>query len=81
MPRTLSLEARVRHLVAEASGRWSHEIDAFTPFASLGLDSLDHAELVMDVEEQFDIMIADDDWAGLQSIHSVLTYLRARGLE
>ena len=49
----------------------------------LGADSLDIVELVMAMEEAFDIEIPDDDAEKLQTIGDAVAYLQAeaRGLD
>ncbi len=53
--------------------------DNVTPDASfmedLGADSLDTVELVMALEEEFDIEIPDSDAEKIQTVQDALTYL------
>lgn len=71
-----NFEARARELVADKLG-----IDAakITPNASfiedLGADSLDSVELVMALEEEFGIEIADDDAQAIGTLQQVLDYI------
>jgi acyl carrier protein len=44
----------------------------------LGADSLDIVELVMSMEEEFDIEIPDDDAEKLQTIGDAVAYLEER---
>jgi acyl carrier protein len=46
----------------------------------LGADSLDLVELIMEMEETFDIQIADDELQQVRSIKDVLDYLRNKGV-
>jgi acyl carrier protein len=46
----------------------------------LGADSLDLVELIMEMEETFDIQIADDELQQIRSIKDVLDYLRNKGV-
>ena len=46
----------------------------------LGADSLDLVELIMEIEETFDIQIADDELQQIRSIKDVLDYLRNKGV-
>ena len=41
----------------------------------LGADSLDVVEMVMELEEEFDLNIPDEDASGLQTIGDVIRYL------
>ena len=44
----------------------------------LGADSLDIVELVMTLEETFDIEIPDDDAEKMQTINDAISYLKER---
>ena len=44
----------------------------------LGADSLDVVELVMALEESFDIVVPDEDVEGLQTLKDVQQYLELR---
>lgn len=44
----------------------------------LGADSLDAIELIMAVEEEFDIEIADEDAMGIKTVQDIVSYLEAK---
>ena len=44
----------------------------------LGADSLDIVELVMSLEEEFDIEIPDEDAEKIQTIDDAVSYLKER---
>ncbi len=46
----------------------------------LGADSLDLVELIMAMEETFDVQIADSELQQIRSIKNVLDYLRNKGV-
>ena len=46
----------------------------------LGADSLDLVELIMEMEETFDIQIADNELEKIRTIKDVLDYLKGRGV-
>lgn len=48
------------------------------PLKDLGLDSLDVVELVMELEEEFDINIPDEDAERIQTVADLIRYLRQR---
>ena len=52
-----------------------------TELASLANDSLDLVELVMELEEEFDIKIDDKDADKIQTIEDVIRYIRRRRTE
>ncbi len=75
----MDLEDRVSTIIVEQLGVTKEEL---TPKASfiddLGADSLDIVELVMAMEEEFDIEIPDDDAEKIQTIGDVITYVKGK---
>jgi acyl carrier protein len=73
------LEARVRTLVAEQLGI---DIAEIIPSASilddLGADSLDVVELVMSLEDAFDIEVPDEEVEGMRTIADIQQFVAAR---
>jgi acyl carrier protein len=75
----MGLEERVSELIVEQLGVTKEEIVPEASFIDdLGADSLDIVELVMAMEETFDIEIPDDDAEKIQTIGDALSYLRER---
>ena len=75
----MSLEARVTDLIVEQLGISKEEAVANASFIDdLGADSLDIVELVMTLEETFDIEIPDDDAEKMQTISDAIGYLKER---
>lgn len=75
----MSLEARVTNLIVEQLGVSKEEAVAGASFIDdLGADSLDIVELVMTLEETFDIEIPDDDAEKMQTIGDAIDYLKER---
>ena len=75
----MSLEARVTDLIVEQLGVSKEEAVVNASFIDdLGADSLDIVELVMTLEETFDIEIPDDDAEKMQTINDAISYLKKR---
>ena len=75
----MSLEARVTDLIVEQLGVSKEEVVMQASFIDdLGADSLDIVELVMSLEESFDIEIADEDAEKIQTIGDAVAYLKER---
>ena len=75
----MSLEARVTDLIVEQLGVSKEEAVMSASFIDdLGADSLDIVELVMTLEETFDIEIPDDDAEKMQTIADAIGYLKER---
>ncbi len=75
----MSLANRVAEIIVEQLGVSPEEISPEASFMDdLGADSLDIVELVMAMEEEFDIEIPDDDAEKIQTIGSAVAYLKER---
>jgi acyl carrier protein len=75
----MSLEDRVSGIIVEQLGVTKEELVPDARFIDdLGADSLDIVELVMALEEEFDIEIPDDDAENIQTIGDAFTYVKGR---
>lgn len=75
----MGLEERVAEIIAEQLGVAKDEVVPEASFIDdLGADSLDIVELVMAMEEEFDIEIPDDDAEKIQTIGDAIAYVRER---
>jgi acyl carrier protein len=73
----MSLEDRVTDLVVEQLGVSKEEAVLQASFIDdLGADSLDIVELVMSLEEEFDIEIPDEKAEQIQTIGQAIDYLK-----
>jgi len=74
----MSVEDKVRKIIAE---KLSVDIEEVIPEASfvddLGADSLDLVELIMSMEEEFDIDISDEDAETLVSVKDAYNYVNS----
>ena len=75
----MALEVRVTDLIVEQLGVSRDEVVNTASFGDdLGADALDIGELVMSMEESFDIEIPDDDAEKMQTIGDAVSYLKER---
>jgi len=75
----MNLESRVTDLIVEQLGVSKDEIVMNASFIDdLGADSLDIVELVMSMEEEFDLEIPDEDAEKIQTIGDAIAYLEER---
>jgi acyl carrier protein len=73
------LAKRVEAIIVEQLGVTPEEVVPEASFIDdLGADSLDIVELVMAMEEEFDIEIPDEHADRLQTIGSAVEYLKER---
>ena len=71
-----SVEDRVVNIVAEQHGVEKEKITRESNFVNdLGADSLDTVELVMELEEEFDINIADDAAEKIQTVGEAIAHI------
>ena len=74
----MSVEDRVKSIIVEQLGV---DADEVTPDASfvedLGADSLDTVELVMALEEEFEIDIPDEEAEKIVTFQDVLNYIKS----
>ena len=74
----MSVEERVKGLVAEQLGVGAGEIKNESSFIDdLGADSLDTVELVMALEEEFDLEIADEDAEKISTVNEAVDYINS----
>jgi acyl carrier protein len=74
----MSVEKKVKEIVAEQLGKDANEITAGASFIDdLGADSLDIVELVMKMEEEFGIEIPDEEAEKIKTVNDVVEYIKA----
>jgi acyl carrier protein len=70
------IEAKVRSIVAEQLGVGEDEIKPESSFIEdLGADSLDIVELVMAMEEEFEVEIPDDEAENIKTVGDAINYI------
>jgi acyl carrier protein len=75
----MTLEEKVISIIVEQLDVTKEECVPEASFIEdLGADSLDLVELIMEMEETFDIQIADNELEKIRSIKDVLDYLRKK---
>jgi acyl carrier protein len=71
-----SVEERVQKIVAEQLGVEEEQVTMEASFMDdLGADSLDTVELVMALEEEFEIEISDEDAEKIQKVRDAVEYV------
>ena len=73
---------RVKEIIAEQLSMDAAEIKLETSFKDdLGADSLDLFEVVMSLEEEYDIEIPPEEVSNLNTVAEGMDYLKAKGIE
>ena len=74
----MSIEERVRKIVCEQLGKSDEEVNNDSSFGDdLGADSLDTVELVMALEEEFDLEIADEEAEQISTVQEAVDYINS----
>ncbi len=73
-----SVEERVISIVAEQLTRPVSEVVPGVTFELIGADSLDRVEIVMKVEEVFDVELDDDELEKLATVGDFARYVATR---
>ncbi len=72
----MSIEDKIKKIIAE---KLSVDLEEVVPEASfvddLGADSLDLVELIMSMEEEFDVEISDEDAEKMVTVKDALEYV------
>ncbi|MBI4124781.1 MAG: acyl carrier protein [Deltaproteobacteria bacterium] len=75
----MALEGRIREIVSEQLGISEEEIQEDSHFGKdLGADSLDFCELIMALEEEFDIEISEEEAEKIDDFQKMVQYLESR---
>jgi acyl carrier protein len=75
---TTNVEQKVKSIIAEQLGVGEDEIKAASSFIEdLGADSLDIVELVMAMEEEFEVEIPDEEAENIKTVSDAINYINA----
>ena len=73
----MSIEERVKKIIVEQIGVKEEDVKPEASFVEdLGADSLDTVELVMALEEEFDIEIPDEEAEKITTVQSAIDYVQ-----
>ena len=73
-----NVEQKVKGIIAEQLGVSEEEIKATSSFIEdLGADSLDIVELVMAMEEEFEVEIPDDEAEKIKTVQDAVSFISA----
>ncbi len=72
-----SIEEEVIEIISEQLGADKDQMTMETSFINdLGADSLDTVELVMELEQRFDMEIPDEEAEKIQTVGDVIKYIK-----
>jgi len=73
---TANIEQKVRNIIADQLGVGEEEIKPTSSFIEdLGADSLDIVELVMAMEEEFEVEIPDEEAENIKTVQDAVNYV------
>ena len=73
----MSVEEKVKEIIVDQLGVDDKQVNAEASFIDdLGADSLDTVELVMALEEEFDVEIPDDDAEKIATVQNAIDYIK-----
>jgi acyl carrier protein len=74
----MASEERIKEIIMEQLGVDENQITPEASFVDdLGADSLDTVELVMALEEEFNVEIPDEDAEKIRTVQDVIDYLNS----
>jgi acyl carrier protein len=78
---SMTLEEKVIELIVEQLDITKEECVPEASFLDdLGADSLDLFELIMEMEEAFDLEVADEELEKIRTVQDVIDFLRGKGI-
>ena len=73
---------KIRPMIAEKLSLEESDVSLQSSFKNdLGADSLDLFEMVMEIEDQFDIEIPTEDLETIDTVEDIVKYLNSKGIE
>ncbi len=77
VPKVAEIETKVIQIVSEQMSVDKNEISRNTSFVNdLNADSLDTVELVMELEDEFELTIPDEEAEKLKTVGEAIDYVR-----
>jgi acyl carrier protein len=75
----VTVEQKVKQIIVEQLGVDENQVDLKASFVDdLGADSLDIVELVMALEEAFNLDVPDEDAEKLKTVEDAINYIKGK---
>lgn len=69
---------KVKRMIATQLGIGEEEIKENTTFLDLGIDSLEIFEIIMALEDEFNIEIPNEDVENIKNIEDIIKYIQSK---
>ena len=69
---------RVKEIIVDGLGVDAEAVTIDSTLEDLGADSLDAVELIMALEEEYDLEIAEDDAKAMKSVKNIVDYIESK---
>jgi acyl carrier protein len=60
------------------SGSIGNSVKRSDNLKMIGIDSLNMTEIMIDIEEKFELTITDSEWAELKTINDIITFIEGK---
>lgn len=74
----MDIESKVKRLVSIELGLGDQVFSMDSNFSDLGADSLDAVELIMAIEDEFDIEITDEEAQGCVNVNAIVALVSSK---
>ena len=68
---------KIKSIVAGRLGLDEEEVTMSSTLDDLGIDDVDMLDIVLDIEEEFDISIENSDSDGFETVEDIVKYINA----
>ena len=69
---------RVKEIIVDELGVDAEAVTIDSTLEDLGADSLDAVELILALEEEYDLEIAEDDAKAMKSVKNIVDYIESK---
>jgi acyl carrier protein len=74
-----SVEEKVKEIIAEQLGLEKDDVQLDASFIDdLGADSLDIVEMIMTIEDEYDVEISDDDAEKIATVQDAINFIKEK---
>jgi acyl carrier protein len=74
----MSVDAKVKKIIADQLEVAADKLSMETSFEDIDADSLDIVELVMALEEEFDLEISDQEIENIKTVGDIVKYIESQ---